>query len=129
MKVTKRQFLAGAVLAGAGAGLLVLRSRRKAVAGTADDNVLAIYDGRSAAGRRLAAEARRHGIRALDLAAAPEAFWRQARSGFGLPEGAQLFGVTGWDERVYLASALRERGLRVRHETRVDDRMFEWRIA
>lgn len=129
MRVTKRQFLAGAVLAGAGAGLLAMRSKRKAVAGTADDNVLAIYDGRTGAGRRLAAAARRHNIRALDLAADPDAFWQQARTGFGLPDGAQLFGITGWDERVYLAAALRERGLRVRHETRVDDRMFEWRIA
>ena len=129
MKVTKRQFLAGAVLAGAGAGLLAMRSRRKAAAGTADDTVLAIYDGRTAVGRRLATAARRHGIRTLDLAAAPEAFWQQARSGFGLPEGAQLFGVTGWDERVYLAAALRERGLRIRHESKLDDRMFEWRIA
>lgn len=128
MKVTKRQFLAGALLAGAGAGLLAMRARRKA-AGTADDTVLAIYDGRTAAGRRLAAEARRHNIRALDLAADPDAFWRQARAGFALPPGAQLFGVTGWDERVTLAAALQDHGLRVRHETRVDDRMIEWRIA
>ena len=131
MNVTKRQFLAGALVAGAGAGLLVARTRRKAGPETAvaDDNVLAVYDGRIAAGRRLAAEARRHGIRAIDLAADPERFWQEARTGFGLLEGAQLFGVTGWDERVYLASALRDRGLRVRHETKLDHRVFEWRIA
>ena len=29
----------------------------------------------------------------------------------------------------YLAAALRERGMRVRHEARLDHRMFEWRIA
>ena len=129
MSVTKRQFLAGAVLAGAGAGLLAMRVRRKALAGTSDDTVLVVYDGRTAAGRRLAGEARRHRIRAFDLAADPEGFWQQARRGFGLPAGAQLFGVTGWDERVYLAAALREHGLRVRHETKLDERMFEWRIA
>jgi hypothetical protein len=129
MSITKRQFLAGAVVAGAGIGFLAMRTRRKAGAGTADDAVLAIYDGGTAAGRRLAAAARGQRIRALDLAADPEAFWQQARSGFGLPGGGQLFGVTGWDERVYLAAALRERGMRVRRETRLDHRMFEWRIA
>jgi hypothetical protein len=129
MKVTKRQFLAGALIAGAGAGYLALRTRRKDAAESADDTLLVVYDGRTAAGRRLAAAARRQRIRALDVAADPEAFWQQARSGFGLPEGAVVFGVTGWDERVYLAAALRERGLRIRHETKVDERMFEWRIA
>ena len=121
MRLNKREFLAGS--AAAGAGLMLARwpkARR--------DAALAIYDGRTPVGRRFAASARARGVATADIAAG-EAFWHRARAGFGVPPGAALIGVTGWDERVYLAAALRERGMRVRHETRLDHRMFEWRIA
>lgn len=121
MRLNKREFLAGS--AAAGAGLMLARWPK-----AKRDAALAIYDGRSPTGRRFAASARARGIATADTAAG-ESFWQRARVGFGLPPGAALIGVTGWDERVYLATALRERGLRVRHETRLDHRMFEWRIA
>jgi hypothetical protein len=121
MRVNRRQMLVGA--ATAGAGLLLARWLRRG------EETLAVYDGRSPAGRRFAASARARGVEAIDVAGAGEEFWHRARVGFGLGEGAQVIGVTGWDERVYLASALRDRRLRIRHETRLDHRMFEWRIA
>ena len=121
MRVTRRQMLAGS--AAVGAGLLLARWRGSG------GQALAIYDGRSPHGRRLAASARARGIAAIDVAAAGEDFWHRARAGFGLGEGGQVIGVTGWDERVYLASALADRRMRVRHEAKLDHRMFEWRIG
>jgi len=121
MRLNKRQFLVGS--AATGAALMLVRWPR-----AKRDAALAVYDGRTPAGRRFAASARARGIATADIAAG-EIFWHRARTGFGLPAGAALIGVTGWDERVYLATALRERGMRVRQETKLDHRMFEWRIA
>jgi len=121
MRVGRREFLAGS--AAAGAGLMLARWPK-----AKRDAALAIYDGRSPAGRRFAASARARGVATADIADG-ETFWHRARIGFGLPAGAALIGVTGWDERVYLAAALRDRGMRVRQESRLDHRMFEWRIA
>ena len=83
MKITKRQFIAGSVAAGVGAALV---ARRAAIlSGSAGRTpALAIYDGRTEPGRRFAAEARAAGIRTVDLATDAEAFWQQARAGFGL---------------------------------------------
>ena len=121
MRVGRREFLAGSAAVGAVAMLARWPKAKR-------DAALAIYDGRTPAGRRFAASARARGVATADIAAG-EDFWHRARAGFGLPAGAALIGVTGWDERVYLAAALRERGMRVRQETRLDHRMFEWRIA
>ena len=122
MRLNRRQILAGSAAAAA-AGLLPLGWRR------GEEPDLAIYDSRNRTGRRFAAAARARGVATLDVAADPQAFWRRALAGFGLAAGATVVGVTGWDERVYLASALRHRGMRVRHEAKIDRRTFEWRIA
>ena len=118
MRISKRQFLAGSVAAGAGLALAARRIglRRNAKAGDEDRADLAIYDGRTVAGRRFAARARLAGIETVDMAANGETFWHRARSGFGLADGASIIGVTDWDARVYLAAALAERHMRVRRE-------------
>jgi len=137
MRVTKRQFIAGSVAAGAGLALAARRIglKRNAKAGDGDRADLAIYDGRTLAGRRFAVRARLAGIEAVDMAANGEEFWRRARSGFGLANGASVIGVTDWDARVYLAAAFAERNMRVRREVRLArnapdrDVLFAWRIA
>ena len=69
------------------------------------------------------------------MAANGEDFWRRARSGFGLADGASVIGVTDWDARVYLAAAFAERHMRVRREVKLArnapdrDVLFAWRIA
>ena len=71
------------------------------------------------------------GISTIDIAADPRGVLAAARApASACPRAPQLIGVTGWDERVYLAAALRER----RHagaarDAGSIDRMFEWRIA
>ena len=137
MRISKREFLAGSVMAGAGLALAARRIGlwRNAEAGDEDRADLAIYDGRTLAGRRFAARARLAGVETVDMAANGEAFWRRARTGFGLADGASIIGVTDWDARVYLAAALAERRMRVRREVRLArkapdrDVLFAWRIA
>ena len=137
MRISKREFLAGSVMAGAGLALAARRIglRRNAEAGDEDRADLAIYDGRTLAGRKFAARARLAGVETVDMAANGEAFWRRARTGFGLADGASIIGVTDWDARVYLAAALAERRMRVRREVRLArkapdrDVLFAWRIA
>jgi hypothetical protein len=137
VRISKRQFLAGSVAAGAGLALAARRIglRGKAKDGEQDRADLAIYDGRTIAGRRFAARAQLAGIETVDMAANGEAFWRRARTGFGLADGASIIGVTDWDARVYLAAALAERHMRVRREVRLArnapdrDILFAWRIA
>jgi len=137
VRISKRQFLAGSVAAGAGLAFAARRIglRRNAKAGDEDRADLAIYDGRTLAGRRFAARARLAGIGTIDMAANGEEFWRRARTGFGLADGASIVGVTDWDARVYLAAALAERHMRVRREVRLArnapdrDILFAWRIA
>ena len=137
MRVSKRQFLAGSVAAGAGLALAARRIglRRSAKAGDEDRAALAIYDGRTIAGRRFAARARLAGIETVDMAANGEVFWRRAQAGFGLADGASVIGVTDWDARVYLAAAFAERRMRVRREVKLAanapdrDILFAWRIA
>lgn len=127
MRIARRQFIAGSA-AVVGAAIV---ARRSGLFGRTEVErpALAIYDGGNARSRQFAAEARGKGIRTIDAAADPAAFWQQARAGFGLPAGAAVIGVTGWDERVYLAAALGERRMRVRHERKLDGRTFAWRIA
>ncbi len=120
MRIGRRQFVAGAAVAGAAAALPARAMGRGAA--------LAIFDGRDKASRAFAAQAKRAGIATLDFAADEAEFWKQARAGFGLPQGAAIVGNTCWDVRVYLASVLAERRMRVREERRDADR-FEWRIA
>jgi len=137
VRISKREFLAGSVMAGAGLALAARRIglRRNAEAGDEDRADLAIYDGRTLAGRRFAARARLAGVETVDMAANGEAFWRRARTGFGLADGASIIGVTDWDARVYLAAALAERRMQVRREVRLArkapdrDVLFAWRIA
>ena len=120
MRISKRQFLAGSAAVGVGlyvAGRGMIGPTRVAVS---QRDLLALFDGRSDAGRAFGAQAREAGIRSTDLADDPQAFWTQARAGFGLADGAQVIGVTGWDERVYLAALLAERRMRLRHEVRLD---------
>ncbi|MGZ8281681.1 MAG: hypothetical protein ACXWUN_01870 [Allosphingosinicella sp.] len=135
MRVSKRQFLAGSLAAGAG---LALAARHIGLGPNVDEaerSDLAIYDGRTLAGRRFAARARLAGIATVDMAANREDFWRRAQSGFGLADGASVIGVTDWDARVYLAGALAGRRMRVRREVRLAARapdrdfLFAWRIA
>ena len=137
MRISKRQFIAGSVAAGAGLALAARRIGLKRNAKPGDENRadLAIYDGRTLAGRRFAARARLAGIETVDMATNGEHFWRRARSGFGLADGASVIGVTDWDARVYLAAAFAERNMRVRREVRLArnapdrDVLFAWRIA
>ena len=120
MRISKRQFLAGSAAVGVGlyvAGRDMLGEGDSAGAGR---DLLAVYDGRSDVGRAFAGQARSGGIATIDLAADPEVFWADARAGLGLRHGARLIGLTGWDERVYLAAHLAERRMRVRHEVRLD---------
>lgn len=137
MRISKRQFLAGSVAAGAGLALAARRIglRRNAKASDEDRADLAIYDGRTIAGRRFAARARLAGVEAVDVATNGEAFWRRAHAGFGLADGTSVIGVTDWDARVYLAAAFAERRMRVRREVKLArnppdrDVLFAWRIA
>ena len=98
MRISKRQFLFGS--AAVGVGLYV--AGRGMIQPTSDPSsrrdLLAVFDGRSDAGRAFGAQARGAGVAAIDLTGDPQVFWTRARTGFGLSGGARIIGITGWDE-------------------------------
>lgn len=104
------------LIATAGAATLTLLPSGAARARAA----IAVYDGRSPESAAFAQQARSIGVRLVDVAHEDVALWRGVRDGLGLVPGAQLIGMTGWSDWVLLRGFLGERGLRVRHEMRVD---------